>query len=367
MSGSDSGPTTRKILPTHSASQEKTVATASGQEALSDGREPNANANRRYRVLGVIGEGANGHVYLAVREQAHLSQYVAIKVLRRKNPEEVLGLHREAAMMASLHHPLFPRLLDLTTFGHRQALVMEWLPGLSLSQAVRRAGRMPASVALEIVAELANGIRALHDRADALGGSAVHCDLKPGNIQIGPFGSVHLMDLGSARCQGAQWTASTHPYSAPELYKGTASPAVDVFSLGVVLLALLTRLPGRTITSPEKAARYRRAQLKRFPRGTQRDVLGLIRRMIHEDAEQRPTAHAVEVDCRRMQRGLDGPCIAEWASNEVSDHVPTIAKEGVLTGLHVIVLPGSRAMTKTVVEDLQLPAINQPFSAPLGA
>ena len=357
MSGPDSGPATCKIFP----SEEQGVATANGQEALSDGREP--KADKRYRILGVLGEGANGQVYLAVRERAHLSRYVAFKVLRDENPSSVLGLRREAAMMASLHHPLFPRLIEFTSLSHQYALVMEWLPGLSLYRAVNETGRLPASVTFEIIAHLANGLRALHYRADALGGSAAHCDIKPGNIQIGPFGSVRLMDLGSARVRGAQWTASTHPYSAPELHKGTASPAVDVFSLGVVLLAMLTRLPDPTIASPKAAAHYRETHLKRFPRRLARKATGLLRRMLDPHPEKRPSVESVEVACRGIRRSLDGPCIAEWASSEAIAHAPIVAKRGELTGLYFIFLPGTRAMTKAVVEDLQLPLINQPFSA----
>ena len=365
MSGSSPvGLFTRKILPSDPVS-EKAVAAVNGQDTPSDRLKPKASYYKRYRILGVFGGGGFGDVYLAVQEQEHTSKYVAIKVLNQKNrnsEEEICGLQREAEVMGSLHHRLFPTLIDLTYFCDQWALIMEWIPGISLREACRFAGHVPLSVALEIVADLANGIRALHERGKVFGGPAAHCDIKPGNIRIGPFGSVRLVDLGSTRCWGKHRTASTYPYCAPELRSGYVRPAVDVFSLGVVLLAMLTRLPDEGVQTKDTAGHYLESHLQRFPYGTDREVIALVRRMLDSHSGDRPCARDVEVACRRMRRWIDGPCVAEWVPEALAQ-AGTVAEAGALTGMEVTV-PGPIAMVETEVEDLRIPAVHQPFYAP---
>jgi eukaryotic-like serine/threonine-protein kinase len=217
----------------------------------------------RYRLLGRIGEGGMGAVYRG--EHILMKKAVAIKLLHAELgqvDEAVRRFEREAQSLSRLNHP---NIISVTDFGRASTgelfLVMEYVRGASLADAVARAGRLPLARALHIVRQM---LRAL---AHAHGQGVVHRDLKPANVmlteaetavgaraedvvKILDFGIAKLSQMSSAEPeprpgQGqltqAAMVFGTPSYMSPE--QATAQDVdarADIYSCGVILYELCT-------------------------------------------------------------------------------------------------------------------------------
>lgn len=203
-------------------------------------------------LLGPIGEGGMGVVWLA--RQASLGREVAIKRLKPDAPSRAdEALLREARFMGGLEHP---NIVPVHALGleddERPALVMKRIEGVDWGTLVRepdhphwqdepRAERLVRHV--EILVEVCRAVQFAHDRG------VVHRDLKPGNVRIGAYGEVYVMDWGvAARLPDDAVTTTvvgTPAYMAPELATPGApiGPATDVFPLGACLVEVLTGEP----------------------------------------------------------------------------------------------------------------------------
>ncbi|MFI8915795.1 protein kinase [Streptomyces sp. NPDC053513] len=188
-----------------------------------------------YRLLGVLGEGGMGKVYIG-RDGAGAP--AAVKVLR---PELAHDRHlaqrfvREADMARAVTSKGVARVLGAQTEGGRPWIAAEFLAGPTLDEAVRAYGPMDVPTVRALAARLA---RALHDIHAA---GLVHRDLKPANIVLTSTGP-RIIDFGIARPEhGLTLTTTgqipvTPGYGAPEQVLGQrVGPAADVFSLGAVL------------------------------------------------------------------------------------------------------------------------------------
>ncbi|MFE5593381.1 PQQ-binding-like beta-propeller repeat protein [Streptomyces sp. NPDC056549] len=188
-----------------------------------------------YRLLGVLGEGGMGKVYVG-RDGAGTT--AAVKVLR---PELAHDQHlaqrfvREADMARAVTGKGVARVLGAQTEGGRPWIAAEFLAGPTLDEAVRAYGPMDVPTVRALAAQLA---RTLHDIHVA---GLVHRDLKPANIVLTSTGP-RIIDFGIARPEhGLTLTTTgqipvTPGYGAPEQVLGQrVGPASDVFSLGAVL------------------------------------------------------------------------------------------------------------------------------------
>ncbi|MFE5910350.1 PQQ-binding-like beta-propeller repeat protein [Streptomyces wedmorensis] len=188
-----------------------------------------------YRLLGVLGEGGMGKVYVG-RDGA--GEPAAVKVLR---PELAHDQHlaqrfvREADMARAVTSKGVARVLGAQTEGGRPWIAAEFLAGPTLDEAVRAYGPMEVPAVRALAAQLA---RTLHDIHAA---GLVHRDLKPANIVLTSTGP-RIIDFGIARPEhGLTLTTTgqipvTPGYGAPEQVLGQrVGPASDVFSLGAVL------------------------------------------------------------------------------------------------------------------------------------
>ncbi|MFD3535640.1 protein kinase [Streptomyces sp. NPDC058664] len=188
-----------------------------------------------YRLLGVLGEGGMGKVYVG-RDGSGTP--AAVKVLR---PELAHDQHlaqrfvREADMARAVTSKGVARVLAAQTEGGRPWIAAEFLAGPTLDEAVRAYGPMDVSTVRALAAQLA---RTLHDIHAA---GLVHRDLKPANIVLTSTGP-RIIDFGIARPEhGLTLTTTgqipvTPGYGAPEQVLGQrVGPASDVFSLGAVL------------------------------------------------------------------------------------------------------------------------------------
>lgn len=202
----------------------------------------------RYSLEREIGRGGMGAVWLGRDEL--LGRAVAVKRIGRAPGAEQdreadqQRAEREARIAASLNHPHVVAVFDLVEEHEDQWLVMEYVEGRSLSQAVRDEGPLGVDRAAAVLADAAAALATAHAEG------VVHRDVKPSNILLTTAGEAKLLDFGIARAQGDLTLTQTGlvsgspAYLAPEVASGLpATTASDVWSLGATLFHLLTGRP----------------------------------------------------------------------------------------------------------------------------
>jgi eukaryotic-like serine/threonine-protein kinase len=220
----------------------------------------------RFRAVRRIDAGGMGEIWEA--DDTLLGRRVAIKVLVEElagDPVAVRRFRREARATAKLDHPNIIRVFDFVD-GDPPFLVLELLEGETLADRLDRDGALPPLEAARIAAAVADGLDVAH-RA-----GIIHRDIKPSNIMLTVDGDVKVMDFGIAAAWEAHSTTgqqllATAAYAPPERIRGGhASPAGDLYSLGVVLYEMLCGRPPFLADSPE---RLLRAHLEDEPRPVQ--------------------------------------------------------------------------------------------------
>jgi eukaryotic-like serine/threonine-protein kinase len=234
------------------------------------------DAGRRfgvYRVVGEIGRGGMGAVYLAERADGQFEQRVAIKVIKRgMDTAHILERFRaERQILASLDHPNIARLIDGGTTGDgRPYFVMEHIEGRAIDEYADEQ-RLSVHDRLTLFLQVCDAVSYAHQHL------IVHRDIKPQNILVTTAGVPKLLDFGIAKVlqeSGDQGTLTiggfqllTPDYASPEQIEGRQTTTqTDVYSLGVVLYELLTgRSPYRpkTWTTPEIFESVRQSDVQR--------------------------------------------------------------------------------------------------------
>jgi tRNA A-37 threonylcarbamoyl transferase component Bud32 len=209
----------------------------------------------RYRIERVLGRGAMGIVYKA--HDPEIDRLVAIKLVRadlldgEERESYLVRFRREAQTAGRCIHPNIVAIYDFAMHEDHPFLVMEYVAGESLAQALRRGVRFGPAAACQIVLQVLEALACAH----ALG--VVHRDVKPANILLVDGGRVKVTDFGVARFGDAMLTlggvvVGTPSYMAPEQCRGEeVDHRSDLFSAGIVLFELLTGekpFPGRTFT-----------------------------------------------------------------------------------------------------------------------
>jgi predicted Ser/Thr protein kinase len=206
----------------------------------------------RFRIEREIGTGGMGTVYLATH--LDLERPVAVKIIRREfasDADVADRFVREARTMAKLRHPNAAMILDVGNLPDgRHFIVMEFVEGETLSQALAREGRFSFTQSVSIATQICDVLEEAH----RLG--IVHRDLKPSNILLGKRG-VCVLDFGVAKvlASSAESTAThastgsgqligTPRYMSPEQCLGQRVGArSDLYSLGVLLYEMLAGRP----------------------------------------------------------------------------------------------------------------------------
>ncbi|MBK7076658.1 MAG: protein kinase [Myxococcales bacterium] len=194
---------------------------------------------QRYELIELIGHGGMGDVYRALDRE--LDEEVALKIVKDAlvNVPGVLERFRvEVKLARRVTHKNVARTYELGRADGLTFFTMELVAGESLTERLR-AGPLPAGVAVAIAVELCDALAAAH----AVG--VVHRDLKPDNVLIARDGRVVLTDFGVAAVAADESATSGTPrYMAPEQTRGEpATPACDVYALGLVLYEMLTGRP----------------------------------------------------------------------------------------------------------------------------
>ena len=200
----------------------------------------------RYRLVAELGRGAMGVVYKA--EDPLLSRTLAIKTIimsadAEERAEYEARFYQEAKAAGGLNHPNLITIHDIGREGEIAYMAMELLEGVELRDMMQR-GRLPLPVALDIAAQVADGLAYAHERG------VVHRDIKPGNIMIVRDRRAKIMDFGIARMRlsdiktQAGAILGSPKYMSPEQVTGQrADHRSDLFSLGVVLYELAAGEP----------------------------------------------------------------------------------------------------------------------------
>lgn len=198
----------------------------------------------RYRLDKRLGAGGFGEVYLA-RDEQLLAKLVVVKIL--KNPDNdpwfVKKFSQEKEALARIrHHGVVEIVGDGVTPDGKPFLVMQYVEGMPLRQAIQPGG-MPLARVAGIVRQIGQALSASHQSG------VCHRDLKPENIMLQALdGEEHvvLIDFGIAgitdsRFRGATTKiAGSMAYMAPEQFEGKASAASDIYSLGVIAFEMVT-------------------------------------------------------------------------------------------------------------------------------
>ena len=205
----------------------------------------------RYREIERLGAGGMATVTLA--EDTLLGREVALKrVYGTGDPHGSLRLKREALVGASLNHPNLVSVYDAETEDHGDVvIVMEYVEGETLSDALGSRTRMRPKEALRVLDGVAAALDAIHARG------IVHRDVKPANILLGREGAVKLADLGVAdvadrtRITSSGAVVGSFSYMAPEQLDGASpSPGMDVYALAAVAFEMLAGQKARPESNP---------------------------------------------------------------------------------------------------------------------
>ena len=199
----------------------------------------------RYVIVRPLGAGGMGAVYEALDERLQVT--VAIKETFAVDARLRRQFEQEARLLAQLAHPALPRVSDYFTENDRAFLVMQFIAGDDLAQAIaERSGPFPRAQVIAWADQLLDALIYLHTRERQI----IHRDIKPHNLKITATGQIALLDFGLAKTHtGDQSTSQTSQsifgytrrYSPLEQIQdqGT-SPQSDIYALGATLYHLLT-------------------------------------------------------------------------------------------------------------------------------
>ncbi len=211
----------------------------------------------RYALYGSIASGGMATVHLGrLMGPVGFSRTVAIKRLHAQfaqDPEFVSMFLDEARLAARIRHPNVVPTLDVVATSGELFLVMEYVPGDSLSRLARtardRRQRIPQRVISAIMSSVLHGLHAAHEAKSEQGSplGIVHRDVSPQNVLVGTDGVARVLDFGVAKAAGR--TQETREgqikgklsYMAPEQLRGAdVNRQSDIYAAGVVLWELLT-------------------------------------------------------------------------------------------------------------------------------
>lgn len=268
---------------------------------MSDGGDRPAQIGR-YRIDRILGTGAMGVVYLA--HDPAIDRPVALKLIRadllddESRRDYVNRFTAEARAVGRFHHPNIVSLYDLSLHDGNPFLVMEYIQGESLYQAIRRSGRFTQTIAVEIMRQVLGALGAAH------ASGIVHRDVKPANVMIAPGRLVKMMDFGIARFDTSNLTQpgaviGTPRYMSPEQILGkTVDARGDLFSSGVVLHEMLTGTPpfdgGSMMETMQKILTYEPPDLSIYDSSISSGIAAVVRKALAKDPTDRfPDAKAM--------------------------------------------------------------------------
>lgn len=278
----------------------------------------------RYEIIGQLGQGGMGAVYLA-RDMELFGRLCVVKQMRplfatqseRRKAEE--DFKREAEVLARLNHPGHPRIPEVYGYfveGLDQYLVMKYIEGESLERRLEVGKRpLPEVEVVRCASEATDALVYLHSRKPQ---PVIHRDIKPANIIVDPEDRVWLVDFGLARAAvssgarvmtagGKTVAAGTPGYTPLEQWQMQPSPKSDIYALGATMHHLLTaRDPRDRFDSfPELDLELLRSfsqfqPLMELRPDVSPTLAGLVARCLDPDPRRRPTAQQLKIELARL-------------------------------------------------------------------
>ena len=256
-----------------------------------------------YEIIGQIGAGGMGEVYLA--KDTKLDRRVAIKILNEKFSLDESNLNRfirEAKVASALDHPNILVIHEIGEAEDTHYIVSEFIKGKTLRDS-RKQSPLKLSEILDILIQIANALVAAHDE------HLIHRDIKPENIMIRPDGVVKVLDFGLAKLveqkvigleestvkqnQTAKGLIlGTVNYMSPEQAKGEKiDERTDIFSFGVVLYEMITgRTPFAGDSMSETFANLINTEpqpLSRFSEGVPDELQRIVSKTLRKKKDER--------------------------------------------------------------------------------
>ena len=257
----------------------------------------------RFEILGLLGAGGMGEVYLA--RDPRLDREVALKILPEavgSDPARRARFEAEARILATLSDPGIAAIYAIEESDGAPFLVLEYVRGETLRERLQR-GPLPVAQALQLGRRVAEALEAAHARG------IIHCDLKCANVMLTPAGDVKVLDFGlahalveeadlsdadAATASGAATggvVAGTAAYMSPEQALGQPLDAqTNIWSFGCVLYEALSgrrAFGGRTSTEILAAVLNHDPDWSALPRATPEGARRLLRRCLQRDRERR--------------------------------------------------------------------------------
>jgi serine/threonine protein kinase len=317
----------------------------------------------RYRVERELGRGAMGIIYKA--DDPDIGRTVAIKLVRADllegdDRDQFLARFRHEARAAGrCMHPNIVALYDFALHEGNPFLAMEYVDGVALGIALKRAGRFAPNKAVSIAAQVLDALGVAH----ALG--VVHRDVKPANILLLESGQVKVTDFGISRINTSELTQDgtvigTPAYMSPEQCRGEDVDArSDLFSVGSVLYELLSgtrAFGGRNITEvTRQLLTMEPRELTEFVPEVPMALAGVLRRAMAKQKEARYASAQLMTDA--LRDALSGGISAGAAS------VDDAASDRTVVMPH---RPTSEPATGPIVDDAVLDSVERRLAQHVG-
>ncbi len=200
----------------------------------------------RYQLLHVYAQREHTQTWEALDQETQTPVIVKILDLDQTEDWQAYTLfEREAEALKSLQHPRIPKLIAFVQDKGQAIVVQEKIEGETLRARMDRRWKISEIQARDLITQALEILTAVHSAQPPL----VHRDLKPENLMINAEDQLYIIDFGAVRQQqGAQHTvAGSFAYMAPEQLSGQASPASDLYALGMTWIELLSGSPLQSI------------------------------------------------------------------------------------------------------------------------